>query len=340
MSIGANKPEWNWADQISVYQFWGLLGFLLFALIAMRMQYLLPVDVGLRNSSSALLSLQSAYSLLYFGSGIGLLAGWLATRSQPLWGLATLGGVQVISASTLGVVSHESVLLLGVSFFCLGLAGTAILLAVPAILAGGRAGTEAFAILFGIALFIQQVPTPSISRALLDSIDSISAPDDALLAYWTATVAALGLLFLIPVKRTLFDEAPPQRHTALIPQHRHPIAVALLCLVPFYAFYWLYRVHGEATSVAAPAKIPAPWAATLAALFVPFAAAVLLVKLFETLRETRQAQGQPPAIKTGVMCALAILLFPVGAAVVQWIINNAVLDKADVPPGEPQGALS
>ncbi|RFA25570.1 hypothetical protein CAI21_18770 [Alkalilimnicola ehrlichii] len=319
---------------MSVYSFWGLLGFYLFAMAAMSMQFTIPADMRLAGRTSS--APDTAHAMLALGAIAGFLVGWLVTRHKSLLFLAILGATQALCGLAIGLLDPEAMLPLAASFFLLGLASAAILLAVPAIFAGGRGGAETFAILFGLAIFLNQSVATTITSVLWDTIAIGRGlnPAASALAYSLAILAALGLLFLLPVNPSLFNGAPPERRIALKPKHRHPVAVAFLCLIPFYGFYWLYRAHGEAIEAVDPAQIPAPWAAVLAALLLPIVTPILLVKLFEARNEARQAHDQPPVVDMWVMYILAILLFPVAAAVVQATINSTIRAQA----GEPSNA--
>jgi hypothetical protein len=123
------------------------------------------------------------------------------------------------------------------------------------------------------------------------------------------------------VRPSLFREAPAPRGFPLPPKQRDPLEVALLCLLPFYGLYWVYRAHGEVTALAPSRSMLSPVGSLVAGLLVPLILPVMMVSLIDALK-SRLSESEAAASRWVLLWA--ILLPPVAAALVQSAMNEAV----------------
>lgn len=225
-----------------------------------------------------------------------------------------------------GVDAPIAIRLVGSAVF--GMGAGALTLAVPAIIAGGRGGAEAFLISFGIVSIMSSWSNIA-SAAWAGMLIGFDFPA----AILVGVPIVVGLLFLLPVGRKLFSEPPPPRGYAFTPTYRHPVAVGLLCLIPFYWLYWLYRAHGEVASVAPSRSILSPRGAVCGAILIPFLYLVQMTSLIDALNRRAADEGKPPLLPPWVVFLCGFLLSPVAVALVQSAINQtAARTELDAVP--------
>lgn len=248
---------WTWADQVSSYRFWGLVG--AWACSAFSMQAL---RTSVLDSARQMLAYAEIAQVMALGLPLGMLAGLvlglLLVRGSTARGLVLLAlcaGVLLPLALQWGldlsVPQLAALLLLGqVQLY-------ALMVVVPAALAGGRGRSVVFASALVVALAL---------KALVD----VAAPMLTLTVaerwpWWSAhsqSVAAMGLavLLLLPLWRgagqALFTGTPLQRHAAQAVQAellraRNPLGMALwvgllwvAALIPLLGL-WLAQGLGD-----------------------------------------------------------------------------------------------
>jgi MFS family permease len=316
---GDTRPSWTWADQLSTYRFWGLLIF--YVLSVFVVNYLLNIlqlivfdRIGASEAQKGLL-----IGVRAIGSLFGFYLAWAATRwrAVPLliiFGLLELAGVAMI------FLPGTTIAINLVGSAVLGMGVGALTLTVPALIAGGRGGAEMFLVSFGIVSAMSTLGGTALAGALAGMLLPLKSDVHALILVGIPIV--IGVLFLLPVKRELFNEPPPPRGYALTPTHRNPVAVGLLCLVPFYWLYWFYRAHGEVASLAPSRGLLSPRGAVLGAIFVPLLYLVTMTTLIEALNKGAAQQGKPPLRSPWVVFLWGFLLLPVGTALIQSAVNQ------------------
>lgn len=316
------QTSWTWADQLSTYRFWGVLAFYVCStaavgLAATWLHIFLSRDLGLSHRDAgltwAIISLAGFYGFYLAMAGV-----WWKTLHM----LFAAGALQLAGAVLLTVPSlagYAAIRIVGAIFFGIG-AGTA-LLGVPTILASGLGGAHTFVASFGVVLALSRAVAmwfPYLTGALFDRFGSFA------LAGITVGSIVVGLLFLIPVKPSLFDEPPPPRGRSLRPTRRNPVAVAFLSgLVPFYALYWLYRAHGEVASLAPSPALLSPWGGVAAGFVAPL---MLMTNatLIDQLNRRASEQGMAPLRSPLAVFLWTLLFIPVGFGLVQSAINRSI----------------
>jgi len=324
------QPVWTWADQISTYRFWGLL--LLYLLSAMSLVALsnfLPVyfQTEVAKRSAILL----AESLIGIGGLLGFYIGWVTARYRSKVMLLILGIMQLLGGLLVTIPSLVTINIFGlVGGFLIGLGTGGIALAVPSIIAGGRGGTEAFVTAFGLMFLLTRIEQSYLPISMGLNIQTFGPHPTIMISVITYMV--LGTLFLLPVKSSLFHEAPPKRGYSLTPTRREPLTVAISCIIPFYWLYWLYRAHGEITWLAPSRNILSPRASVLAGIFVPFFSPVIITSLIEALNKRASELGKPSYRQAWVIFLWSFIFFPVALGLVQTAMNKAM---AELNPGSP-----
>ena len=357
---------WTWADQISTYRFWGLVGAWMcvaFGTSAMRTELLGNVRVSLGYADLAV-SMAVAQPLgMVAGVVLGLLLvrghavrwlllsvvllglllpGWMAYAQEAptRWSMAlALGGAQLLTYSWL--------------------------LVVPAVLAGGRSGTVALACALAVAWLLKGAVDMTAPAAVM-----YLASQASMLQFLASSVSAavLAVALLLPLLgvsgKTLFSAEPPVRHRPLVPRTRHPLVVAAAVAGIWVAaliyggcawlqmswdaepvapgWYWLahaclavglvalvcwnYRIHGEVALLAPSPELLTPRAAAWASVLMPLAGLLLPLQLAQVVN-----QAQPGRLSTGWLVFWCLLLPPVALALVQRAVNQMAAEQGRTP---------
>ncbi len=323
MSVEASKESrvfWTGADMFSTYRFWGLFAFYTLCL-APSSVVITPVMMfsydrfGLSSLSRIMLAL-----------GLFAVCGFWLAWSSRLWNakrtLYWFSLVELVGVAFFVIGYAQGSLAwfyAGAFFFAVGTG--AILLGVPAIIAGGRGGVEGFLLAFGI-MFTASTVAGTLYRLMPGLLNWLSVSQFYIIAIGLPVVA--GLVFLLPVNRALFSTEPPARGPAFPPEYRDPVGVAILMFVPLYNIYhlphWLYRAHGEAAFLSPSRSLLSPRAA-IAAAFVPLLAPLATTMLVSHLDERPSTQGAKSSAKAVFVWSL--ILLPVGMGLAQAAINRA-----------------
>ena len=317
------QTSWTWADQISTYRFWGLLIFYLLSLITVStLSSFLPIflkgETGTQYTEIGII-----FVLMAAGGLLGFYLAWATTRWKTIPMLIFAGVLQLLGGLLITIPSLTSVTFLcWIGAFLCGLGSGAIALAVPSIIAGGRGGSETFVIAFGISFVLTRIGerfAPVFMGALWERFGL------SVLGMTIAIGLLIGLLLLLPVKRSLFVESPPQRGYPLTPTYRKPVVVALSCLIPFYCLYWFYKAHGEIISMTSSQTILSPRASVIVSCFVPFfISPVIVTTLNDALNKHAAKLGKPAYRASWVVCLWSFLFFPVSIAFVQSTMNSVM----------------
>jgi hypothetical protein len=321
---------WTWADQVSSWRFWALL--LAYALLVSLADAALFQSFPFWREIAGLGPAEygSMFTAHHIATAFGLCLAWVAVRWRPGVSLVLLAVLKVCGLVLLFFTSVGSFGTRFTGSVLIGLSTGALALAVPALIAGGRRGAEAFVVSFGVVTTFGVVVGVFANMAIGASV---RAWGPWWVAYIAAIAAVVGTLVVATAGPALFAGPPPARGYALTPAARGPVVAALLTLVPFYGLYWLYRSHGEVASVAPSRNLLSPRAALWGSLFVPFLAFVAMASLVDALNARCSALGRP-RVRSPVAVFLWSLFFaPVAVGLVQAGINRLLAGTA-----KPQSA--
>jgi hypothetical protein len=321
MNTALTASTWTWADQISTWRFWGLvLAYLLIVSVGgaflNRTFIVLPGILGLdRSTTGGFMAVQ------YFSTAFGILAAWLAMRWKPVSTLIILACVKVLAVIFICFAGSELVAFVGCVMSGIATGGWALV--VPAIIVGGRGSAESFVVSFGLISVIG-IMAITMTEVLMGQYMGDEGRGQALI--YTMVPVALGTVALLTAGNKLFIESPPDRGYAFTPVGRRPFEVALLFLVPFYAVYWLYRVHGEVASIAPSRQLLSPRGALWCTLFVPFVGLVALISILDTLNNKRVESGKQILYTPGTIVLWVLLFPPVAGAKIQSALNQLLAE--------------
>ncbi len=326
-TVSSNQVSWTWADQISSYRFWGLFLFYLLLIIPniiLNVSY--PFFTEMYGLSAVDLGMAMAFrSVAGFG---GFWLAWFLIRMKNhfllyLFSCLTIIGLILIVLST-------SIAALATSFFLIGLGFGAISLAVPAIIAGGKGGSEMFVVSFGLITFYELLVWTSYSGLTDHLFELFQNPASFLIMGIVSSV--LGTLLLIPVKAEPFAEPPAERDKVLPPVQRDPVIMVLLCLIPLYNIYYIlhisYRLHGEVNSIHPTRKILSPRAALWSTLLLSVLSPMIVSSLNTNLAREFEENNLPGFHRNGAIIFWSFLFIPVSYALIQANLNRLVRNTA------------
>jgi MFS family permease len=320
------EPVWTWADQFSTYRFWALSALFCFSsLSTYGLSMMMPF---MRDAYSlSIAQIGWLYSARPFAMLLGLFLAWAIARSRTTLPLLLAGALQLTGAVLMAYPSPEPLILLrivGAFVFWFGYGST--LLAVPAILAGGFGGARHFIIAFGILWSVKEI----LSLALPAGLGAAGLLSESGRFLPLAVLAApllIALAMLAPV-RSLFHAPPSPRGYSFVPKRRDPVAVGFLTFIPFYFYYWFYKVHGEIAHLAPSRSLLSPRAA-VGACFVPLLLPLVMVGLTEGVNQGAASRGMDRLRSTGGMFWLSLFLAPVATGMLQAAVNR-LADAATV----------
>ncbi len=313
--------SWTWADQISTYRFWGIILFYVFSIIAHwyafnTYSYFFLIEIkGIEDSQMGLIRSMGGFSILP-----GFFLAWIATQTRNHYMLILFGCLQIIGLSI--IIFSNNIIFMYTGSALLEIGSWAIMLAVPAILAGGRGGAGMYIVVYGIIILIES----NLGMATIAPLGYLVQVGLTPLMFLSMTggIVLLGMLFLIPVKSTLFNDAPPSRGYSLTPEIRNPLAVALLCFIPFFGIYLLYRFHGETAFFSSSNKLLSPGPAAASGIFIPFIIPAMAVSLAEQLNKAALKQEQIKQLPRWGIILWSILFAPVSFALIQSRLNALI----------------
>ncbi|GKX58599.1 hypothetical protein [Leminorella grimontii] len=324
-----STKSWTYADITSSYRFWGIM----LCFLLMTFSFLLSFNsIPLLMSASARPPRETGmlYSFNQIGMLLSIIPAWMASRIKNVYPfyaiclLALLGFVLTyFYLQTLPVVC--------LGWFFTGLSQGALLLLIPAYIAGAAGSVEAFVLAFGLCITLKlliQIYVPFFLNAFLGEwAGNISG-----LYIVISAVALVSILFLLPVKRELFNAVPRARLSSVqASTNDSPVAVFFLtAIVPFYVIYWVARAHREVWFHAPSSRLFTSWASGWLILFVPFSFSVLCSTLNDTVREMLKKRCEDEGTKTRWIVLAALLLPPLGAAMMQSQINRLAKSDVDV----------
>ena len=324
------RQTWTWAEQISTYRFWGLVIFYLYSLFSFsffsRSFSLWADNTGINPSTIA-----TIFSAFHIFGVIGLFIGWIIVKYGSVKNLIVLTSIQIISI-LLVVLAGNAVLKLFGASLC-GLCYGAIFVVVPSYIAGGRAGAGAFAGLYLIILLFDRIQNLTIGAEIgymYQYIKMMPAPVYTLLL---TIPLILGIIFLLPVKSTLFEQEPPEKaRPALHAQVHNAIIIFLLNLIPFYSVYFMYRIHGDIANFSQSRRLLSRKGALWISLLFTITLPIITTTFYEVIEEYGKERNIRFTPKWVIML-LTILLYPVAFALIQSDLNKIIAQSTPLNHG-------
>jgi len=227
-----NEPSgiraWTFADQISSYRFWALIGAYLCVVFNSHLIRSGVLQVAREQMGFSDLSLVMGIGMP-IGVVTGIIWGLLAVRSRTVrWliGAALLMAVSLLWADAAG--SKPTVFILLTQLLVGESLGYGFMLAMTALLVGGRGGSVALAGVLAVVLLLKTMVDMSGAVAwiyLSEQWPQVGAH------LWGASIACVAVLLLAPLlmhtESSLFSGMPAARHRPLQPSYRHPLAAGV-----------------------------------------------------------------------------------------------------------------
>ncbi|HEY3402589.1 MAG TPA: hypothetical protein VGK59_04320 [Ohtaekwangia sp.] len=323
----STATSWTWADQISSYRFWGLAFFFIFLLVP-SMIVNNSITIFSREYGMSGTQIGAIFSFKAFSGFFGIWLAWFLTRLKNHYLLFLYAGIVL---SGLGLIyMMPSVISFTIGFFLIGLGFGAIALAIPAIISGGRGGSEMFIVSFGLISFFESLSWVGFSSLFGSLIDIYSTVQGCMSVGMVSAVA--GILFLLPVKSDLFYQAPPERNFSLTPTSREPATVALLGFIPIYNVYHMlnltYRFHGEVNTLNPSRNLLSPRAAVWCSLLLFILSPIIIASVNTTLVSKLKENGATDYHKNWSVILWSFILLPVSFAFIQSNMNQLLTQQA------------
>lgn len=320
---------WSWTDYISSYRFWGLTGYFVLFMLSNTMYQIMAPMVFNHTSNLPMQIISISFSIKSIGMVFGFILAWATIRTQKSYVLY-LYSVLYLIGMVMNILSVANLSLIYSGAFISGLAVGAVTLMVPAFIAAGRGGSEAFIIAVGIITFFQTsgyVFAPML-YGLFAFYENLTGSGFLL---FLLIPVLIGALLLLPVKPTLFYSAPPIKKVTAEPIiERDPMTVFLLIFVPFYFLYWLYRTHKEIRTLEHSEYSPilTPVAAVWSGLLIPIILPVILTSLNDRLNKIALHYNTDEQRRSWGIILWSLLFSPVAFALIQLRINHISRESA------------
>ena len=312
--------QWSWADKISTYRFWGIV---LFYLCSISSFFIFSVtylrwfeSMGLQIDTIAVFF--STFQLL---GVVGLFIGWIVVKFAKIKpGLLVFAVVQIVGICVLILFDNPGLRIIGAGLW--GLGYSPIFVIMPSALAGGKSSMSTFAGLYFVVLFYERLQNIALGAEIgyLHFLDTIS-PVAYTVFMGFPVLVAIG--FLLPVKSVLFEEQPKERLKPLDLKHHSVLARFLLCIIPFYSVYFMYKIHGQAANFSRTSKLLSKKGALWISLLFPVTLPVITTTLYDVLQEYAKEKNVQTH-KKGLILIFTVLFFPVTAALVQSDMNKLI----------------
>lgn len=273
------------------------------------------------STMSQVESVQSITRLIWVP--LALVLAWVAIRTRPKIVLLIVAGLA--AAAMLVSVLPESPSMLGLVLESLlvPLLSGLISILLPVLLGGACGAYQSVLIAFGVAWAFDTLAESGFAALSGPIVTRWGQPAGG----WAVFVLLLvAVIVLIPVDGKLFTVAPQERGRTFAPADRSPAAAFVLSwFVPFYAVYWIYRIHGEEAFVKPSRKLLSPRAAAwlvviplIGDLFFPF----MLSSLADHNNEVSVSGGGGRVQRPWVAFLFALIFPPAAIALIQSALNE------------------
>ena len=325
----ADAP-WSWARIISSYGFWALLGAAgLTSLCSGGLMTAIPLWLKREGLEAAQIGQAIAVSA-WLGPVLAVVGVWVfAERSAKA--LALVFCALVAAGGLLLTLSEIGPVALALTAVMIRVARAGLPLLLAAQVAGACPGVRGFGVLWGVVI-LTLFWTDALGGAALGVIAfQVDEPTET--AQWIIAPAVLAAVLISVADGRFFHGPPPP--VALRPlRRRQPAVTFLLCFVPLYLYYWLWRTAAEVRSLSTHIDVPTGGGALALLVCVP-----LSIPLFcaELRRQIKAAPEAPPILavrNVTVVAILGLLAPPLAAALLQSDINrlHAQTVRAAVDP--------
>lgn len=328
MQIEQNVAEikWTWADLVSSYRFWALFIFFMavmmvnaslgFVLSYLRMNY---------NISNVIIGTSLSVKLLF--TIIAIFPAWLASRAKYYYSLYLFAILMVIGLLLLCFAKDGNNLIF-IATALLGFSIGSVSLLIPAYIARAVNSVEVFILSFGVISITNMINGVSMPFFMSNLIVQAVAFNSIIILLVIFII--IGTLFLLPVKKCLFNEQPKVREIKPeTPRYLDSLLTFLLFFVPFYFMFWFYKVHKDIRNFSQSATLLTPLGACLSACFVPFAMPVMLSILNDVIHQRLLSSGEKGSFKTWLIIIISIVFPPIAAAMIQSEINRLASSESN-----------
>ena len=324
------RHVWTWADQVSTYTFWGLVLFSLFstsAFIFFNSTYFRIFDI----MGISAVEIGKVYFVFSIAGLLGIFLGWIIVKfGNVKTMLIILAAMQVAGSLLLMIfIGRDQVLqLVGAVLWGLGFSPLCII--IPSIFAGGKAGMSVFAGLYFIIVLYERIQHTTVGFwAGLFVNMNMPAPPEVQVMYFKmipVTQIVMATIFLIPIKSLLFEGTPKDRIKPHEAHTQDTFVTFLLNIIPFYALYYMYKIHGDLAGFTKSSKI----LSGRGALWLSLLFFVTIPVTLTTFQEAVNDYGRENNIRTHkkwLILLFTCIFYPVAAALIQSDLNKIIANR-------------
>jgi len=326
MENGNQRYVWTWADQVSTYRFWGIVLFYLYNLssyLIFSMTHFRWADnIGLTHNMIGAISL--TFQMLGI---IGLLIGWIIVKFRKVKSIIIFAIIQIIGIWLLVIAENPILKIIGAGLW--GLGYSPIFIVIPSSIAGGKAGMSTFASLYFIILLYERIQDITLIKQMDYLANFVTNAPPIGFSLLLSVPIIIGIIFMVPVKSTLFEEEPKDR-IKLLDLNRHDVFVVfLLNIIPFYYVYFMYRIHGQVANFSQSRRLLSKNGAFWISLLFPITLPIITTTLYDILEDYSRANNIE-IHKKWLILLLTILFvpfFPIAGALIQSDLNKLISQK-------------
>ena len=316
------RVTWTWADLFSTYRFWGLFAVFVLAGSASELHFFFDFQRFHDSTMDTVEHIMGVTRLIWVP--LSLVLAWIAVRTRPKVVLLVVAALAAAAFLTTLIPDSPSMFGLVLESILVPLLSGIMVILVPVLIGGACGSIASILVAFGLAITFDTLAESGVVPLVGSTIDHYGGAAGGWIGF---ALILISIVLLIPIQGNLFAVPPPERSRSFAPVHRDPIVAALLgCFVPFYAVYWLYRIHGEEAYVKPSRKLLSPRVAAWISV-IPFISELMIPFMLSTLadhnNEVSESSGGGRVQRPWAAFLWGLLLPPVAIAIIQSKLNEA-----------------
>lgn len=313
---------WTWADVLSSYSFWGLiLAFILLNAVSVVLDF--TIATFGRDLNIQTIHLGILLSINSFGGILGFYFSWLSIRTKKLYPIYIFIGAIMLALSLLLIMKLLPILVF--TSLVVSISIGVFMVIIPSLFARSNGGSQLMVVALGLFLFFN-TSSGILARILFSAMTDLVYLGVNGCIITILIMAVASMIFIIPIKSTMFTDSPKDKAISLEPKYRTAESTVLLCFVPLYNIYHFihktYRMHAEVYSITQSRNILPAKSAVWLTIFVPVISPIMLTKLNDVMLEKGREYNVKSMYPSRVVIWFSILFYPIAFGVIQSNLNK------------------